>query len=209
MKTWTKIGVTVAGIVVLGAGASAGYNNYHESSNLEATPSSIVVSSSSSHKASVKKQASSQAKASVSQASSQVSQVAVAPASSAAQVSSSQSFVPPVVQSTTTKKVSQTSEVSRVARASQTSQVQASSQSSASSSSVETPAVDMVAQAIQKTSQTSGIDAQYLMGMPSGDLIQVRENHEKMQAAGMNVDPAVDPVIASYLVENGQLTPLQ
>lgn len=210
MRLWTKIGATVAGMLVLGAGATASLESHHQSSNMQATPSSLVVSSSSSHRLAKKSRAKesikdAEVKVQSNQNSSAVSRVE-SPASSSQVVSP---------QSNTS--VANAQVQAPVASSQATSQAaSAVSQETTSSVAMSAPVAPQaksedsyVDQALSQTAQASGISAEMLLVTQDGNLIQVRENHTKMAAAGMNVDSAVDPVIATYTVENGQLTPLQ
>lgn len=210
MRLWTKIGATVAGMLVLGAGATASLESHHQSSDMQATPSSLVVSSNSSHRLAKKSSTKesikdTEVKVQSNQNSSAVSHVE-SPASSS-QVVSPQG---------NTSVANDVQVQAPVASSQATSQVASAVSQKATSVVTSTPVAPQVKsetsyvdQALSQTAQASGISAEMLLVTQDGNLIQVRENHTKMAAAGMNVDSVVDPVIATYTVENGQLTPLQ
>ena len=114
-------------------------------------------------------------------------------------------------QESTAQTSEDTQSTSSQASSSQTSTSQAgsseesSTSSSQASSSQASGIMQYAPQAIKKAAADSGVDSQYLYVTADGDILSVHENHAKMKADGQNVDDSVDPVIAGYTVNNGQL----
>ena len=214
MRLWTKIGATVVGILVLGA-AGTGYTVSKESfaTKVHVASTSLVAKKTSSKK---EKRQSLQSSSSSVKSQTIESQVTGATVESSQTPVSTSSSVVSIAQAPASLAESQvTSPVVESSKQVVTSQPQATSSQVQTDVQVPTPTtkvasssqveINYVAQAIKRTASQSGIAKEMLSATMDGNLIQVRENHTKMANAGMNVDPSVDPVIANYMISDGQL----